>query len=285
MATELIGRERTGNARLSGGKDGFSYSETYDYLVMSDDPFEDYWNVITTAGLPQVLVTEVNGIKCTGKTANRDSGHAGLWRVSCEFTQETTGQETGTDPDPTTWIPIWTGSIETYDEVLLKAKTSSTATGTLSGSEEPYMNSAKDLFPDPLIKRRPIIVMEFVQYEAYNLDPDEIAARNDTINNAAFKGFGARTLKLNVRAFTKGIYYIYPPTQIAYVVAYKPSVWCDGPLDIGYEYRAAAGTAKIQSPVLVALNTDGTAKASTSDAVVNKYWFPHTELDFSSFIR
>ena len=290
MATVLIGRERTGNAELSATKEGLTYSETYDYLVMSDDPFEDYTNVLNTAGLPVVFVTTLNGLNCTGKSASRDEGHAGLWHVSCQFSQEPTGQEdTADDPDPTTWTPVWTGTIEPYEEVLYACDACAATlgkTGTLT-ADTPYCNSAGDQFPDPLTIQKPVVVMEFAQYESYNLTPDAIAARNDKINNAAFKGFGKRTLKVNVRSFEKGYYFNYPCTKVNYAVAYKPDVWCIAPLDIGYEHILDPGGAdvKVSATTIRALNASGEDIGDVTDAVVNGYYFPWGETDFSAFIR
>lgn len=285
MATTLLGKERTGDANLQATAQGFTYTESYDYLVMSDDPDEAYWNVITTAGLPQVFVTDVGGLLCRSKRATRDAGHAGLWHVTCDFSAETTGQETGGRPDPTTWVPVWTGSIELYDELLQTVKYASTATGTMLGPES-YTNSAWDKFPEPLMVKKPIVVMEFAQYESPALTVDTIANRNDKINSATFKGFPARSLKVNVRSFDKGLYFNYPAYKINYVVAYKPSLWVDAPLDVGYEYFANAGdTNKVSSPVLVALNSNGTKKDGDDDPVVNWYYFPYDETPFASFIR
>lgn len=285
MATVLLGKERKGDANLSASADGFTYTETHDYLVMSDDPNEDYWNVITTAGLPDVFVTSISGLLCRSKRATRDSGHAGLWRVSCEFSSEDTGQTPGGNPDPTTWIPVWSGAIELYDELLQKAKYASTATGTMLGPES-YTNSAWDKFPEPLMIKKPIVVMEFSQYETPTLTVDAIAGRNDKINSAAFKGFSARSLKLNVRSFEKGFFFNYPAYKINYTVAYKPSLWVDAPLDVGYEYFVSAtDDDRVSSPILVALNSDGTRKNSDQDPVVNWYYFPYEETSFASFIR
>jgi len=273
MATTLLGRERVGSATLSSNKSSFEYKETYDFLVMSDDiENEAYWDVITTPGLPLVFVTDYNGLRCTSKSASRDSGHAGLWHVKCEFSSETVGQEPDEDPDPTTWVPIWSGTIETYDKVLWKDSTGAA-----------YVNYAGDQFPDPMIIKKPIVVFEFSQYESGGLSVSTIAARNDKVNDATFKGFSTRTLKVNVKAFTKGRYFNYPATKVDYVVAYDSNQWILEPYQIGYEYYEA-GEIK-QSPTLVYLDTDGTIADPRPATPLTKTFYPYTEISFSSFIR
>lgn len=285
MATVLIGKERNGDANLSASSSGFTYTETHDYLVMSDDPNEDYWNVITTPGLPSVFVTSIAGLLCRSKRARRDQNHAGLWRVSCEFSSENTGQETGGNPDPTTWTPVWESSTELYDELIHEARYASTKTGTKLGPR-PYRNSAKDLFPDPLMMKSPIAVCEFIQYESPSQSLEDILDRNEMLNDEAFRGFPKRSLKVNVRKQTFGFYFNYPAYKIHYAVAYKPSLWVDAPLDVGYEYFAQAGdTKRVSSPTIVALNNDGTKKDDNQDPVVNWYYFPYYEMDFGSFLR
>ena len=282
MATTLLGRERKGEANLTATAQGFTYTETYDYMVMSDDAFEPYINVITTAGLPEVFVTDIGGLLCRSKRASRSSEHAGLWHVTCEFSNNTTGQQTNNNLDPTAWVPIWTGSIELYDELLQKCKYASSATGTMQPAES-YSNSAWDLFPEPLMIKKPIVVFEFAQYESPSLSVDTIANRNEKINELEFKGFAARSLKVNVAKFEKGLYFNYPAYKINYKVAYKPSLWVDAPLDVGYEFME--GTAKVSSPTLVSLDSDGTPLPDGSDPVVNWYFFPWDETPFGGFLR
>lgn len=219
MATILKGRKKGGQGSLKGGKEGTTYSETYMYTVISDIANESYWNVITTSGLPVVMVTEtVEGLKCMGIDATQDTGSPYVWHVTAEFSAETTGQDTGSDPDPKTWIPIWTGTVETYDAVLHEAPFATTATGTI-GSTKPYVNSANCKFPEPLIRRKPISVSEFTQYEDPDLTIDEIVDRNDNVNDDEFKGFAKRSLKITVKSYTKGIYFGYLVWKINYGVA------------------------------------------------------------------
>jgi hypothetical protein len=259
MATTLKGRKAGGTGSLKAGKDGVTYSEKYIYTVISNTQTESYWNVINTAGLPSVLSTTLGGLTCVGLDAIQDTRSPYVWTVTADFDAETTGQETGNNPDPKTWVPVWSGMLQTYDEVLMEDE---------SSPRKPYINSAKCKFPEPLVTKKPIIVMEFVQYESPTLSLDTIADRNEITNSVAFKGFPIDTLKLNVKGFTKGYYFGYAVTKIDYVIAYKKNKWLNRPLDMGYEYLPTAGsTERVISDKIVSLNTNGTKKADTAAPV------------------
>jgi hypothetical protein len=279
MATTLKGKKPGARGSLRTGKDGVTYTETHEYIVISDVKDEDPWTVLTTTGLPLVMVTSLSGLVCVGKEPQQDAKSPYVWTVACEFSADTNGQETDEDPDPKTWIPIWSSALETYDEVLMKDKTTPTP--------QPYLNSALCKFPEPLVQKSPIVVWEFVQYEADTLDLDEISDRNESTNDDTFKGFPVDTLKLNVVRSTRGYYFGYSVYKLDYRIAYKKDNWLDKPLDMGYEYfnTSGAGKKKLVSDFLVALNSDGTKKADDATPVVNKEFRNLTPLDFSSFLR
>ncbi|AMV34585.1 hypothetical protein VN12_20845 [Pirellula sp. SH-Sr6A] len=277
MATLLKGvqKGKGGSIRKSGSN--MVYTERHRYIVLSDVRNESILNVLSTAGLPKVMVSTIAGTGgncvCVGLDPKQDEGSPFTWFVDSEWSTESENQTTSSNPDPTTWVPRYSGKVETYPEVIYK---------DFSTPPKPYLNSAKDKFPEPLIVRRPVIVYDFFQYEAPTVTDVQIGDRNDTINSAIFKGFGAQTLKLTVTGFERGFYFGFDCVRINYSVAYKKNKWLNTPLDMGYSYLTSTGE-RIATDKIVCLNSDGTKKSdnATPDTLEFKE-FP--EISFS-FLR
>jgi hypothetical protein len=272
MATTLKGEERGRRGRLEKTQDGHVYTETRTYVVTSNIRNESPYTVVATAGLPLVHMSILAGTnaRCKSLTPEQDKKTPHVWKVVAEFSTEKIDQKENpsdpTNPDPTQWIPVYKGVIETYPEVMYFDR---------SGAR--YVNSAGDRFPEPLVKQRPIIVYEFSQYEAPSITDKQIADRVYCVNNATFKGFPAWSLLLSAKSFERGYFYGYEAVKIDYRIAYKkgypvggtPQGWKDVPLDVGYSYLDSSGK-KLNSPYLVSLNSDGTKRAdgATPDAKI-----------------
>lgn len=292
MATFLRGEKRGRSARFERTKDGFQFTESRTYVVISDDSRESPVIVASTAGLPVPGITAtLSGAICRSLNPQQDEKQPKVWNVQAEFSTEPLNQQvdkSGTpDPNPLNWVPIYRGAIETYPQVLSFDK---------SSPKKPYVNSAFDKFPEPLVRHTPVIVYEFSQYEAANITDKQIGDRNESTNSTVFKGFPAWTLKLNVKGFERGWYFGYECVKIDYRVAYRPGEidgqgdltgWKDIPLDMGYSYFTAppaSGGKKVNSLVLVALNPDGTKMADDSEPFW-KIFKGLTEIDFNTFLR
>lgn len=290
MSTFLKGEMRGRRARLERTNDGWTFNETRRYVVISNDVRESPVAVVGTPGIPiPGLTITSSGAVCKSVDPEQDEKQPKVWRVNAEFSTEPINQKTdpsGTpDPNPTNWIPLYKGVIETYADVMYADR-----------NGKRYVNSANDKFPEPLVKNSPIIVYEFTQYEPNSLTDRQIGDRNDSTNNAVFRSFDKWTLKLNIKGFERGYYFGYECVKIDYRVAYKQGVqdnagewtgWKDIPLDMGYSYFTSAkgsGGAKVTSQQLVALNQDGTKKADNADPE----WIVFEglkALNFSSFLR
>ncbi len=276
MATVLKGvqKGKGGSVRKSGAN--VVYTERRRYVVLSDQRNESVLNVLATVGLPRVMLTTIPDTDdqciCTGLDPKQDEGSPYVWFVDADFSTESEKQETDGDPDPTTWVPVYSGKVESYPEVLYK---------DFSSPRRPYLNSAGDKFPEPLILQRPIIVYDFFQYEPAAITDVEIGDRNDTINSASHRGFAARTLKLSVTSFERGFFFGHSLVRINYSVAYKQDTWLNRPLDMGYSHKISG----VRHPTdkIVALNPDGTAKPDSADPDVLEFK-SHREISFS-FLR
>ena len=278
MATWLKGFTKGRKGKIVRGEKGPVYTESIDYIVISTVKDEALANVLATSGLPRVNVTSTTyGAVCNSLDAKQDTKAPNVWRATAEFTTEPLNQDTGGDnPDPTTWTPIYKGTIETYPEVLYK---------DFSPTPKAYVNSCNNKFPEPLIINRPIIVYQFQQYIAKTISDVTIGGYNEVINSGGFKGFAAKSLKCNVSGFERGYFYGYECTLVDFKVSYKKSLWLNKPLDMGYEYRPSAGAPAMSTAggKLVALNPNGTLRADTAEPLALEFQ-PYDDVPFT-FLR
>jgi|688.fasta_scaffold74274_5 hypothetical protein len=286
MATVLIGEKAERSGTLTATDSGFNYVVPRTYLVQSDINDDGELNVLLTSGLPIIglsgLVAFPEAI-CRSLRPRQNPKQPKLWEVQAEFSTAPLNQSIpaggggSPNPDPTTWIPIYKGSIEYYDEVIHE---------DFSTPVRQYVNSAGCKFPEPLVVKRPIIVFDFYQYESASTTDKTIAERNDCINNMTVTrgsvNYDEYTLKCTVTDFERGFYYGYGAVKVHYRVAYKPAKWLNKPLDMGYEYKNTAGELQ-SSPKLVTLNSDGTMR-SPFGTISSKEFKPHKPISFA-FLR
>ena len=244
MTTTLRGIRKGRGGKLSSSEKGYVYTESQEYVVVSDVKDESILNVLSTAGVPRIgfSATAFAGAVCRDLTPKQDPKAPTVWYVVADFTTEPLNQDTSgddpEDPNPTAWIPKYTGGIEIYEDVLEL---------DFSTTPKPYVNSAGTAFNPPLVRARPIIVYQFQQYIASTITDPQIGEFNDTINLTTFRGFGADTLKCTISGFERGYFYGRDCTRLSVKVAYKRNNWLDKPLDGGYEYRPAAGDTPVGS--------------------------------------
>ncbi len=280
MATVLRGERkgRSGRLSYSGGK--VVYEETRSYVVISDALNEPSLTVLSTSGLPVVMITTISGTSgqcvCTNLNPIQSDQDPHVWIVEATFSTDVEGQETSDNPDPTTWVPVYQGKFDFFQEPLYK---------DFSDPPKPYLNSAGDKFPEPLIYRRPILVYEFYQIEVSTITDIEIGQRNDRINSEIFRDWPARTLKVQVMGFERGFFYGYNAVKIDYQVAYNEEEWLNRPLDVGYAYKTSAGGARVSSDAVVWLNSDGTKKADSATEPDALEFMGYKEIDFNDFLR
>lgn len=276
MTTVLLGIQKGKSGSIRQNGENVTYSERHRYVVQSDVKNESILNVLATPGLPVMMVSTIAGTDgqciCTGLDPKQDENSPYAWFVDVEWSTQAEKQTSGGNADPSTWVPVYSGKVEKYPTVLYTDQQ-----GT------PYLNSAGDRFPDPLVVTRPIIVYDFFQYEAPGITDVAIGDRNDTINSGLVRGFPARSLKCMISGFERGWFFGYPVVKINYSIAYKKDLWVNKPLNVGYSYRLSAGGERIASDKLVYLNSNGTKKpdSGTPDAMT---FYEFREISFS-FLR
>jgi hypothetical protein len=291
MTTTLRGEKPGRQAQLQSNKDGMTYSVDRVYYVQSSVRNESELNVIATTGLPIIGISSLAGFPgtiCRNLNPSQNSKQPHLWEVTANFSTQPIQQEapnTGPgdtpNPDPTTWLPIYSGKMQYYPEVVYE---------DFSPSPGPYkwVNYAEVPFNEPLVITRPIIIFDFWQMEASSTTNKTIGDRNDCINSSSItlrgESFPQYTLKCSVIEFERGYLYGYSVVNIHYQLAYKPSKWTVKPLQVGYEYKPAAGADRTSSPKLVALNADGTKRSDSLAPLADKEFIPHKPISFS-FLR
>lgn len=290
MTTVLRGERPARKGQLQSSRDGMTYSVDREYFVLSNVRNDSELNVLATAGLPIIGISALAGFPgtiCRSLSPQQNDKQSHLWTVTANFSTQPLNQEvpdTGPsgapNPDPTAWIPVYRGQMQYYPEVVYEDFTPTTP--------KKYVNYAGVPFSEPLTITRPIIVYDFWQYEANSVTDKAIGDRNDCINNAAVTRGGVTypqyTLKVSIPEFERGYYFGYQAVRIHYQVAYKPSKWTIKPLQVGYEYRIAAGGVRVASPKLVALNSDGTLRSDGDPVLADNEFIPHTPISFS-FLR
>lgn len=283
MATTLRGMKKGRGGKLSSTDKGYVYTESQEYVVISDVKNETIFNVLSTAGLPRIGFTSTafaNAV-CRDLTPKQDTKSPYVWYVTADYTTEPLNQDTDGDdednPNPTAWIPIYRGGIEITEDAMSE---------DFSTTPKKYLNSAGKAFPDPLVRRRPAIVYQFQQFIASSVTDYQIGEYNDTINLTAFRGFPADTLKCTIGEFERGYFYGMDCTKVPVKLAYKRDGWLDKKLDAGYEARPAAGDKPVSTAGgrLALLAADGTEQA---EGLPPRYitFVPHPRVEFSTFLR
>lgn len=254
MALTLRGEKREGGIRIRSKSGLPIIEETWHYVVVSDTPNTTRLDVVLLDGLPRVNVTtSSSGLTvCRSKSAERRSENALVWDVTCEFSSEVDEGSEQQDPeaeDPNEWVPVYETKFERLQENVTK---------DVNG--DPVENGDGEAFPTGLTISRFIPCWEFYQFEPASVSDEDVIGRNETLNDATFKGRAAETLLLTVLSSTVGFYYGQRRRLTKYSLKYNSKNWRHKRLNV---------------------KSDGTYAAGGS--VVEFDLFP--QIDFSAFLR
>lgn len=255
--------------------------ETYYYLVLAPAKDTPYVDVLLTPGLPSVnLSVSPSGYGiCRSKSATRSTVNPKYWDVVCEFSSEVEEGQNNSDPtsDPSVWVPVYETKFERLQEVVTK---------DLAGTS--IANSAGQPFENGLTISRFIPVWEFWQFEAATITDEDIIERNETINDATFRGRAAETLLLTVNSSVVGFYYGQRRRLTQYSLRYNSKKWTHKRLDVGTVYKSGTTHKSYLDAdgqvILGGLNGSG-GKVAVGDPPATREFDMYEQLDFSDFIR
>lgn len=205
--------------------------ETYSWIVIADSPLVPVDVIINTPGIPRVNVSQSpNGLGvCRAKSGDQWVDNPLYWNVHATYSSAVDERSTIQDVsvDPTTWVPIYETKHERLQESVTKDK-----------SDKAIANSVGQPFSVGLTISRFIPVWEFFQIEP-PISDEALIARNETINETAFKGRAPETLLLTVMSSVVGFYYGQRRRLTQYSVKYNKRKWTHKRLDVGNVYKAS----------------------------------------------
>lgn len=283
MASVIVGEMREGQAGIKKGSGvTLTYTSTWHFLVVTDDKYTQREEVLFyTPGLPVVgLIYGAIQAISTGVDAVRRKDNPIYWDVTCTFdTGSESQKQSPSDPDstdPTTWIPVFTvDSFETRDKVLKQ---------DFSPTPKKCVNSAKTPFADPLVVAETLCSFSFTQFENVSLTLNDILNRNETVNETAFSGYAARTLKLNVTKAEQGYFVNVPAWRMEYRMTYDRSTWDEVRLDVGPTVLTGESCIDYKNKFKIVGNLNGFG-VQTYDAPEELPFRTKRQLEFSGFIR
>lgn len=281
MAHTFLGEQRPGemSIRSSGGIPVLD--ETYHHAVYADSALADRLSILATTGvpIPGQTVSSWGYALCKSVKAVRRPEQVRYWDITSEFSSDVDDRQSSQDPrtDPVAWVPVYETKFERLQEIV-----------TTDYAGVTVANSAGQPFENGIIRARFIPIWEFYQFEAATVTDETVIARNETLNNATFKGRAAKTLLCTVMSSAIGYYYGARRRLTRYSLRYNVKTWTHKRLDVGtvyllggfhFPYLDDAGNV-----MLGGLNGAG-AKVTVGNAPAVLEFDLMDAVDFSSFLR
>lgn len=265
MAVSIVGssegREGKSGCRANGRT--IENYHTFHYLIDAGSKTETRENILYSGVLPFAgITTRADGSVCSNVEIVRDTKNAQYWHGVVEYSTRSNDQDVGSGDaaDPMTWTPIWK-----IDNALQDFVTPIDFNGV------PILNSAKQPFDQGLVQTKTISTFRFAQYEPDTLTEADIAARNNSTNDADFNGFDKFTLKLTIEGSERGSYANVSARKIFYRIDYYQgdaagtfkewdsgsTEWVDSTTDSGWlEVRADVGPTYVDAGIRKRATTD-----------------------------
>jgi len=281
MAHTFLGEQRPGemSIRSSGGVPVLD--ETYHHAVYADSTTADRLSILATTGvpIPGQTVSSWGYALCKSVKAVRRAEQVRYWDITSEFSSDVDDRQSSQDPrtDPVAWIPVYETKFERLQEIVTKDE-----------SDVSVANSAGQPFENGIIRARFIPIWEFYQFESASVTDETVIARNETVNNATFKGRAAKTLLCTVMSSVIGYYYGARRRLTRYSLRYNVKTWQHKRNDVGTVYLESG----VHKPylddegnvILGGLNGSG-AKVTPGDPPATLEFDLHPTVDFATFLR
>ena len=294
MAHTLVGERREGETRVRSSDGIPVFESTYHFLVKADSLSASRLSILRdTVGLPipgQTYLLDGFAM-CRASNAVRRADQPLYWDVTCEFSTEVKETQSSQNPgsDPTAWIPLYITKFERITEVVTK-----------DASGVAIANSAGQPFENGMTRTRSIVIWDLVQFEPATVTDEQIADRNETVNDDTFKGRAAHTLLLCVQSSEIGFYYGLRCRLTHYMLKYNKDNWKHKRLDVGTVYLGTVGEEEIDQlpyldagdpdndipPGVILGGLDGSGgKVAAGDPPAVLEFDMYTPIDFSAFLR
>ena len=255
--------------------------ETYHHAVYADSALADRLSILATTGvpIPGQTVSSWGYALCKSVKAVRRPEQVRYWDITSEFSSDVDDRQSSQNPrtDPVAWIPVYETKFERLQEIVTKDE-----------SEVSVANSAGQPFENGIIRARFIPIWEFYQFEAASVTDETVIARNETVNNATFKGRAAKTLLCTVMSSVIGYYYGARRRLTRYSLRYNVKTWQHKRLDVGTVYLDGGAHKPYLDDdgnvILGGLNGSG-AKVAVGSPPATLNFDLHQTIDFASFLR
>lgn len=273
MAT-LIGEKRLGASRTRATRGIPIVEDTFHFLVKADSINESRDSIFSTAGLPAAGITQRGLSVCRVISGVKWDDNPLYWDFTAEFSSEIEEGTQKANTDPTTWIPVYETRFERLQENNTKDKN-----GTA------IANSAGQPFETGITTSRFIPIWTFVQFESAQVDDETIVERNETTNNAEFRGRAIDTLLCIVESSTLGFYYGQRRRLTVYSLKYNVRGWKHRRLDVGTVYKSGSTllpyTDDSDNVILGGLNgSGGKVAAGVAPSILEFDMFESISFDF-----
>lgn len=255
FTTTLMTEGREGDVTLGYQNKQLVVNETYNYKIrVSVSGGTTYLDVdradiLNTVGLPiPRLSASPSGMgTCTNTSATRDPQNVSIWNVKATFSSSVEDNSSDGDvtTDPTTWIPLRETYLEPFDVTLFKAT-----------NDKPLVNGAAIPFASAPTIPKDNIRWDFAQFENISVTDEDIADRNNKINNAIYKTRAKHTLLLKVRSSVVGRYYGSLRRLTEYSLVWNPDNWHRKFANQGNAFRVKEGADYKVYPYIYAKDPD-----------------------------
>jgi len=236
MPNTIVGssQKREGSATVSSRNGMPVLNEMYHYIVRTNSKTTSRLAVLyDTTDLPKVgqTVSAFGFAVCKNVEAVRREKNPLYWDVTATFSSEVEEGQSSQNPesDPVEWLPIYETKFERLQEVVTKDR-----------DGDAVANSAGQPFQVGLTIGRFIPIWEFFQFEASTVTDEQLIARNETVNNATFKGRATKTLLLTILSSRVGYYYGTRRRLTHYSLKYNDRLWTHKRLDVGTIYLSGS---------------------------------------------
>lgn len=228
MAHTLSALIAAGGLTLTGKKGQLTARERYEQWLTTDSDNPTKASILATTGYPIPFVTVSEFGTCVSSECVQVPNKKRLFKVTSEFSSDIDSENDATT-SPTTWVPRRETFLEPYTEVEFTDKDS-----------KAYTNGAGVPFASAPAVDKDAIRWDFFQFDPVTgvgaVDDDDIADRNNTINDASYLGRAKHTLLLKIRKSVVGTWYKTNLRLTEYSLIWKASDWNEKMGNVGNSF-------------------------------------------------